>query len=205
MSKTVIIDYGMGNLHSIQNMAKYLGYECLISDDRKEIEQADKLILPGVGNFGMAMKELRERDFISVLNSRVQGDKIPIMGICLGMQLLTDFSEEGQCEGLGWIPAQTKRFLFENPQLKIPHMGWDYAAVNRMAPIVNGVSEKDRYYFVHSYYVKCDSDEFAVAKTDYGIIFDSVIQNGNVVGTQFHPEKSHQYGMKILKNFLERY
>ena len=97
MSKTVIIDYGMGNLYSIQNMAKYLGHECLISDDRKEIGQADKLILPGVGNFGMAMKELRSRDLISVLNYRVRDEKVPVMGICLGMQLLTDFSEEGQC------------------------------------------------------------------------------------------------------------
>ncbi len=205
MSKTVIIDYGMGNLYSIQNMAKYLGHECLISDDRKEIGQADKLILPGVGNFGMAMKELRSRDLISVLNYRVRDEKVPVMGICLGMQLLTDFSEEGQCEGIGWIPAQTRRFAFKGDQLKIPHMGWDYAKVNRKAPIVSNVEERDRYYFVHSYYVTCDRDEFSVAKTEYGIIFDSIIQNGNVVGTQFHPEKSHQFGMKILKNFLEKY
>lgn len=202
----IIIDYGMGNIASISNMAKYLGYDCTISSDINIIESATKLILPGVGHFGAAMRELQKRELISVLNKKVMEEKTPVMGICLGMQLLTNYSEEGNCKGLGWIDAEVKKFKFETGKgLKIPHMGWNFIHINHFAEIVDDVEEDSRYYFVHSYAVKCNQTKQSVASTEYGYDFDSIIQNENVVGTQFHPEKSHRYGMKILNNFLEKY
>lgn len=200
----VIIDYGMGNVSSIKNMAKYLGYECTVSDAISDIETAEKLILPGVGNFGKAMQALTQRNLIPLLNRKAMEEKKPLLGICLGMQLLTNYSEEGNCKGLGWIDAEVKKFTFPSrTDLKIPHMGWDYIDVLQNSKIVENLIENSRFYFVHSYAVHCNRAEQAIASTEYGYSFHSIIQNENVVGTQFHPEKSHKYGMKILKNFLE--
>ena len=202
----LIVDYGMGNIASICNMAKYLGYDCAVSANIEDIEKATKLILPGVGHFGAAMEELRRCQLIDVLNRKAIEERVPVLGICLGMQLLTNYSEEGNCKGLGWIDAEVKRFNFEEGmKLKIPHMGWDYIHINNVSKIVGDVVEDSRYYFVHSYAVHCNQVDQSVASTEYGYFFDSIIQNENIVGTQFHPEKSHKYGMKILKNFLEKY
>lgn len=202
----VIVDYGMGNLSSIKNMAKYLGYECIISSLQRDIEEATKLILPGVGNFGAAMHQLQQQELISILNKKVIDEKTPVLGICLGMQLLTNYSEEGDCRGLGWIDAEVKKFSFSpEQQLKVPHMGWDYIQINHSNRLVEDVEDDSRYYFVHSYAVQCNNDQQSVAKTEYGYKFDSIIQRDNIVGTQFHPEKSHKYGMKILRNYLEKY
>lgn len=199
-----IVDYGMGNLNSVKNMLKYLGYDSSVTGDPEMIRGADKLILPGVGNFGMAMEIIRKSDFLDVLNYKVLEEKTPILGICLGMQLLLEHSEEGDCDGLGWIPGEVKKFEFpDKPQLKIPHMGWDYIEQCKDSPLFAGSEGGERYYFVHSYYVRCRNREDAAATTEYGISFDSVVERGNIMGTQFHPEKSHKFGMDILRNFAK--
>ncbi len=199
-----IVDYGMGNLNSVKNMLKYLGYDSTVTGDPELIRQADKLILPGVGHFGMAMDVIRKSDFLDILNDKVLEEKTPILGICLGMQLLLEYSEEGDCDGLGWIPGQVKKFEFpDQPQLKIPHMGWDYIEKCKDSPLFADSVGGERYYFVHSYYVRCTDREDAAATTAYGFSFDSVVERGNIMGTQFHPEKSHKFGMGILKNFAK--
>lgn len=199
-----IIDYGMGNLGSVHNMIKKIGYDSIITSDKEKILKADKLILPGVGRFDAGMNNLMEKGLIDILNEKVQVDKTPILGICLGMQLITNFSEEGKVKGLGWIDAETLKFNFDNNKdLKVPHMGWNFIKKINKSKVIDEMYENSRFYFVHSYYVKCKSRENVVATTNYGFDFDSIIQNNNVVGTQFHPEKSHKFGMKILNNFLE--
>lgn len=202
----VIVDYGMGNLFSVKNMIKYLGHDSTISGDKQVISQADRLILPGVGNFGSAMQIIRESGMQDILNQKVLVDKVPILGICLGMQLLTEYSEEGDCKGLGWIPGDVTRFRFpDEKEYKVPHMGWDYIHMEHDSELMRDVVQDSRYYFVHSYYVTCKNRANAIATTEYGVKFDSIIQKDNVVGTQFHPEKSHKFGMKILQNFLENF
>ena len=146
-----IVDYGMGNLNSVKNMLKYLGYDSIVTGEQEIIRKADKLILPGVGNFGMAMDVIRKSDFLDTLNHKVLEEKTPILGICLGMQLLLEHSEEGDCDGLGWIPGEVKKFEFpDKPQLKIPHMGWDYIEKCKESPLFDGSAVGERYYFVHS-------------------------------------------------------
>lgn len=200
----VIVDYGMGNLYSVKNMLKYLGYDSEVTGEASRIEAADKLILPGVGNFGMAMEVIRQTGLLDILNHKVLEEKTPILGICLGMQLLLGHSEEGNCDGLGWIPGQVKRFVFpEHPELKVPHMGWDYIEMQKPSPLFDGLAGGGRYYFVHSYYVDCQDRADVAAITEYGIRFDSVVQRDNIMGTQFHPEKSHKFGMEILGNFAK--
>lgn len=199
-----IVDYGMGNLNSVKNMLKYLGYDSKVTGDISGIESADKLILPGVGNFGRAMEIIRHSGLTDVLNYKVLEKKTPILGICLGMQLLMEYSEEGECEGLCWIPGTVKKFAFpDQPELKIPHMGWDYIEKQKDSPLLADSADDGRYYFVHSYYVTCTERNDAAATTEYGIRFDSVVQRDNIMGTQFHPEKSHRFGMKILDNFAK--
>lgn len=200
----VIVDYGMGNLYSVKNMLKYLGYDSDVTGEISRIEAADKLILPGVGNFGKAMDVIRQSGLVEVLNRKVLEEKTPILGICLGMQLLLEYSEEGDCNGFGWIPGEVKKFDFpEHPELKIPHMGWDYIEKQKKSHLFSDLTDGERYYFVHSYYVKCRNSADVAATTEYGIRFDSVIQRNNIMGTQFHPEKSHRFGMEILGNFAK--
>lgn len=196
----------MGNLYSVRNMIKYLGYEAAVTRECEEILKADKLILPGVGNFGKAMQAISSMNLQNTLNEKVIEQRTPILGICLGMQLLTDYSEEGECSGLGWISGKVKHFdLPNNFELKVPHMGWDNIQIQSNSNLVQQTELDARYYFVHSYYVLCQNRNNVVATTEYGVRFDSIIQQGNIVGTQFHPEKSHKFGMKIFKNFLEKY
>lgn len=205
MKMVVIIDYGMGNLGSIQNRLKRIGAQATISSKTADIEKAEKLILPGVGHFDAGMENLEKRRLLSVLEKRVIAERTPILGICLGMQLLTKKSEEGDCAGLGWIDAETKKFDFqgENDSLKIPHMGWNSLEKKRGCPLLDGLPASVTYYFVHSYYVDCNDSTDIVATTSYGYDFAAIIQKDNIFGTQFHPEKSHQYGITLLKNFLE--
>ncbi|PCJ67836.1 MAG: imidazole glycerol phosphate synthase subunit HisH [Bacteroidetes bacterium] len=196
-----IVDYGLGNLNSIKNMFRFIGVESEIASDPNVINEAQKLLLPGVGAFDAAMSKLNESNLIPVLNKKVLEDKIPILGICLGMQLLTNGSEEGKLSGLGWIDAQTIKFKFDTGE-KIPHMGWNKVEQVSDSKLISGLPSLSRYYFVHSYYVKVAVEKNSILKTQYGgLLFDSAIQNNNIMGTQFHPEKSHKFGMKLLSNF----
>ncbi|MFN5673976.1 MAG: imidazole glycerol phosphate synthase subunit HisH [Bacteroidia bacterium] len=197
-----IVDYGLGNLLSVKNMLKKIGINSKISNSINEINQAEKLILPGVGAFDNGMQRIRERGLESVLTKRVMNDKIPIFGICLGMQLLGKRSEEGNEAGLGWIDAETVKFQFTNKVLKVPHMGWDYIKVKTVNPLIS-INQKQRYYFVHSYHVKCNNTEDVMATCHYGIEFTSMIHRENIFGAQFHPEKSLSFGMELLQNFVK--
>lgn len=199
----VIIDYGMGNLGSIYNMIKKLGYNSVISSDIELIQQATKLVLPGVGAFDNGINNLNKYGIVPVLEKQVIEKKVPILGICLGMQLLTNSSEEGNCKGLGWINASTIRFKFEDSKMKVPHMGWNYVNIVRNNELFNDNTNESRFYFVHSYYVVCHSPNDVVTTTKYGHDFTSSFQHENIYGTQFHPEKSHKFGMKIFENFLK--
>jgi glutamine amidotransferase len=199
-----IINYGMGNLGSVQNMLKRIGAPCKISSDIKEIESAEKILLPGVGAFDAAIQKIDELNLRSVLVHKALDQKVPFLGICLGMQLLTRRSEEGILEGLDLIPAQTIKFKFENDStLKIPHMGWNFVTQNNPSKLTEGFTQDYRFYFVHSYKVVCDKNENSILKTNYGGEFDSAIQKDNIYGAQFHPEKSHKYGMHLLTNFTK--
>lgn len=201
----IIIDYGMGNLGSILNMLKKIGTPAKVSSDLQEIDSANKLILPGVGAFDTAMKRLAELEMIDLLNDKVLVRKTPTLGVCLGMQLLTKGSEEGTLPGLGWIDAETIRFRFDPKQtnLKIPHMGWNTVRICREGTLFQGLDGEARFYFVHSYHVVCHQTGDILATTDHGYDCVSALQRGNIMGAQFHPEKSHKFGMKLLKNFAE--
>jgi glutamine amidotransferase len=200
----VIIDYGIGNLGSILNMMKKIGAAVKISMDEADILCAKKLILPGVGAFDEGMTKLVESGLLQALNRKVLGEECPILGICLGMQLLTKSSEEGQLPGLGWIQARTRKFRFvgEAAHLKIPHMGWNEVKPSSNSLLFAGFDQLPRFYFVHSYHVYCDNEEDILATTLYGYEFTSAIKRGNIMGTQFHPEKSHKYGMQLFRNFV---
>ena len=196
-----IINYGMGNLGSMKNMFKRIGFNSTIEDDPNEILKASKLVLPGVGSYDTAIKFLSEKkNMIEVLEKKVLLEKIPILGVCLGMQLFTNHSEEGFLPGLGWIEGETKKFP-KSINLKVPHMGWNYIKKGNNNPLSLGLDMNSKYYFVHSYYVKVKNAEHSVLTTSYGIEFDSAISKENIYGVQFHPEKSHRYGMQILQNF----
>lgn len=201
-----IIDYGLGNLGSMLNMLKKIGANALVSSDHDIISKADKIILPGVGSFDSGMRNLNERNLIPLLNKMILKEKIPILGICLGMQLLGKRSEEGQLPGLGWLDAETVRFNFQddNTNLKIPHMGWNQLTVKKAHPLFTDLEDTNRFYFVHSYHVVCANPDTVLASTSYGFDFASAIVKDNILGVQFHPEKSHKFGMRLLKNFVEQ-
>jgi len=200
----VIIDYGMGNLRSILRKFERIKLDAIISSEKNDILKASKLILPGVGHFGQAMNNIHRLDLKSVLDEKVLHEKTPILGICLGMQLLTGYSEEGNIKGLEWIDAITQRFDFSKNEhkLRVPHVGWNNLKLLTSSILLQNIDLSKRFYFTHSYFVKCQQAEYAITETDYGINFHSIIQKDNIYGTQFHPEKSHMYGLNIIKNFV---
>jgi len=198
-----IVDYGMGNLGSIFNMFKRVGVLSKITSELGDIKSAKKLLLPGVGSFDKAMQKINNSKIRDVLDYKVLNEQTPILGICLGMQLLTKSSEEGKEKGLGYIDAHTMKFSFENKNIKVPHMGWNMVLKSKNSLITNGFVNESRFYFVHSYYVKVQNEENSILKTNYGLEFDSAIQRDNIYGAQFHPEKSHKFGMKLFENFAK--
>lgn len=201
-----VIDYGMGNVGSIINILNKIGANAILTNDIQQVEAADKLILPGVGAFDNGMRNLNEAGFSEAIKVHAMEKRKPLLGICLGMQLLGRRSEEGEEKGLGLIPFDNKRFKFENNvNLKIPHMGWDVVE-NTIAndPLLMGLSSLQRYYFVHSYHAVCDNEDNVLMRCDYGYYFAAAVKKGNVYGVQFHPEKSHRFGMALLENFARR-
>lgn len=202
---TVIVDYGMGNLGSIRNMVHQIGSEAILSSGVADIRHAKKLILPGVGAFDAGMAHLNELGLIPALEEKVIKEKIPILGICLGLQLFSKKSEEGIKPGLGWIDAETVRFRIEKSSgsLRIPHMGWNTVQKTHESRLFCHLPGDVRFYFVHSYHVLCGNRDDEVLKTRYGHDFTSAVEHDNIYGVQFHPEKSHKFGMQVLKNFLE--
>ena len=201
MTPLTIVDYGVGNLGSIANMLKKIGVPAVIVSDPRGVAQATKLILPGVGAFDAGMENLAARGLVDVLNERVLAARVPLLGLCLGMQLLTKSSEEGRREGLGWINAVTRRFAFG--PLKVPHMGWNSVELTAPHPLVSELPPDSRFYFVHSYFVECASPAPIVGRTTYGEEFTSIVARDNIMGVQFHPEKSHRFGMALLRGFAQ--
>jgi len=201
---TVIVDYGMGNIGSITNMLKKVGSEAVASSDADVIAGAERLILPGVGAFDHGMTRLREMRLIDVLHARVVQAGVPVLGICLGMQLMTNSSEEGRMPGLGWIDAETVRFKFGAAQadLKIPHMGWNSVTIAKQDELFQTMRHPPRFYFVHSYHAVCNHGEDILVRAQHGYEFVAGFAKANITGVQFHPEKSHKYGMEFLRNWI---
>jgi len=200
---TTIIDYGMGNLGSIQNMLKKIGHASEITADAGYIAKASKIILPGVGAFDRAMSNLKALELIEPIRKKA-AEGTPLLGICLGMQLLSEGSEEGILPGLGLIPGKVVRFVVPEGY-KVPHMGWNVVQYQKGCRLFEGFDafEESRFYFVHSYHFVCRDVSHIAASTVYGAAFTSSVFDKNVYGVQFHPEKSHKYGMLLLKNFIE--
>ncbi len=199
----VIIDYGIGNLNSVANMVRHVGGKYHITSNPSEIASADKLILPGVGAFDRGMEALHESGITDALSTAVLQQSVPILGICLGMQLMTKKSEEGRLAGLGWLDAEVRRFHFpELSNLKIPHMGWNTVSTLRENPLIQ-LEERQRFYFVHSYYVSCADETDVLATCNYGYDFVAAFARDNIFGVQFHPEKSHRFGMALIRQYVE--
>ena len=197
-----IVDYGMGNLGSILNMFKRIGVKAVITTEPEAIRSAEKILLPGVGAFDVAMTHINGSGLREILEQKAKVERIPILGICLGMQLFTRGSEEGELPGLGWIPGETKRFPGQG-DLKVPHMGWNMVIPSTPSCLTHNLPDESRFYFVHSYCVTVDNPKHSILKTRYGVEFESGIAWENIFGVQFHPEKSHKFGMQLLKNFSE--
>ena len=202
-----IVDYGVGNLASIKNMLKKIGAEAQISSDPSVISAAEKLILPGVGAFDTCAQKLQESGLTGLLNQKALVEKIPVLGICVGMQLLMSGSEEGILPGLGWINGKIIRFRQDQlpSELKIPHMGWTDVFPNKSSRLFDNMYEDPRFYFVHSYHPAADNDSDVLVYAQYGYKFAAGLEHENIMGVQFHPEKSHKFGMKLLDNFVKYY
>jgi len=198
-----ILDYGMGNVKSILNIINKVGGEATISSDVDKILDAEKIILPGIGSFDTGIKNLTEQGLIPILNKKVLKEKTPFLGICLGMQLITQRSEEGTLNGLGWLDAETVKFKSLKNNLKVPHMGWNYVVVKKNSKLFKDMYNNPRFYFVHSYYVQCKDENNILTTTEYGFDFVSAVEKDNIYATQFHPEKSHKFGMKLMENFVK--
>ncbi|MEK6945623.1 MAG: imidazole glycerol phosphate synthase subunit HisH [Nanoarchaeota archaeon] len=199
-----IIDYGLGNLRSISNALTSLNIAHEITNNPSKIEKADKLILPGVGAFKTGMKNLRDLGVIDILNKEVLTKKKPVLGICLGMQLMCQKSYEGGvCDGLGWIDAEVVKFNFPGNNLRIPHVGWNDTKCDSSCPILSSAGEKQTFYFVHSYYPNISDPSIIKGVCNYGHDFCAILQKDNIFATQFHPEKSQYEGLEILRKFNE--
>ena len=199
----VIADYGVGNLQSVERMLRKAGAEAKLSSDADEIRSADKLVLPGVGNFGHCVNELRAAPFFDALEWFALEAKRPLLGICVGAQMLGKSSEEApDVAGLGWVDMVCKRFE-DRPEYRVPNMGWNTITPTGTSPLFQHLDDTSRFYFVHSYYMDCADPDLAIASVEYGFDYICAINKGNISGVQFHPEKSLRHGMMILKAFAE--
>jgi len=204
-----IIDYGVGNIGSIANMLKKIGSDSIITSNQEKIKEADKIILCGIGAFDDGMAKLEQMNIVDVLRQKVLEEKTPILGVCLGMQLFTKASEEGKKRGLCFVEGYTRRFNFsgiETPNpLRVPHMGWNEVKTLKSSRLCENMYEDSRFYFVHSYHVVLERTEDELFQTTYGYNFTSSFERDNIIGVQFHPEKSHKYGMRLYENFVKNY
>ena len=200
MKEIVIVDYGLGNIGSLLNMLEHIGVEARISNAANDIIDAEKLVLPGVGAFDYAMEKLEEEKLIEILNFKVVEKSCPILGVCLGMQLMCRSSEEGVKSGLGWVEGDVKR-IASKPGVVIPHMGWNYAKQTKVSPLTQELYSDSRFYFVHSFYVELVTKTDEILSCEYESEFTCGFQVGNIYGVQFHPEKSHRFGKQLLSNF----
>ena len=203
-----IVDYGLGNLASVLNMLRRVGGDAMVTSSPAAIRSASKLILPGVGAFDAGMRNIRTRGLESILQEMALERRVPVLGVCLGMQLLSHFSSEGIEPGLGWLDAHTLKIEPDSafPQLRLPHMGWNRVqVVNPAHPLLaDSAPPEPRYYFAHSYHVVCRDPGDIVATVTHGAVMTAIVGKGNIMGTQFHPEKSHRFGMALLANFVAR-
>lgn len=201
----VVIDYGMGNLGSVANIIKKVGHKCIVSSDIEVIRSATKLILPGVGSFDNGMENLNNSGISQLITEKVKEEQTPVLGVCLGAQLMLDSSEEGKLQGLGWIKGSVIKFRFAEKGIneRIPHMGWNQVTIKKENPVFKNMYEEPKFYFVHTYHFILSDNSDALTTTEYGYEFVSGFSRGNITGLQFHPEKSHKYGMLVYKNFLE--
>lgn len=203
MRTVTIVDYGMGNLHSVVKKFRRIGGEPLVTSNPRDVVAADKLVLPGVGHFKSAMERLETSGLKAGLHEAVMGRGVPILGICLGMQLLGRHSEEGDAQGLGWLDADVVRFRVSDSGLyKIPQMGWNTLDIRRDGRLTPGLVREPEFYFAHAYHMVCRDQSDVLAETTYDYAFPSAVERNNVYGVQFHPEKSHDVGEALLRNFL---
>lgn len=200
-----IVDYGLGNIQAFMTMFKRLGVEALRATNAAELAGASKLIIPGVGAFDHAMELLDQSGMLPTLEALVLNDRRPVLGICVGMQILASSSEEGKLPGLGWVPGRVRSFRSErrSVDLPLPHMGWNDVQVRAGAPLFEKLEDDARFYFLHSFYFECDDPSHVAATASYGLDFDCAVSVDNIHGVQFHPEKSHHFGAQLLKNFAE--
>lgn len=196
-----LVDYGLGNLNAFLTIFKNLRIQAVAAASPEELAQASKLILPGVGAFDWAMTRLDQSGLRSALDDLVLKEKIPVLGVCVGMQIMADSSEEGSSPGLGWIPGRITKAKTATKDLPLPHMGWNTIRASKPSALLSNLDRKS-FYFLHSYHFD-DSPEYSIAETQYADWFVSAVGNGNIMGTQFHPEKSHENGITLLKNFAE--
>lgn len=201
--KIVIVDYGMGNLHSVYKKFLRLKTEVVVSSDSKTIATAYKLVLPGVGNFSKAIQNIDKLGLRDILNETAMVKKIPILGICLGMQIMASHSEEGNCAGFGWFDAKVVRFNHDNKIFRNPHMGWNNLQTKKDSLLMQGITELDEFYFVHSFHYMANNLADVLNETEYNYLFCSAVEKENIFGVQYHPEKSHDSGDRLLENFLK--
>lgn len=201
-----VVDYGVGNIQAFMNVFRRLGVEALRADTSNALSEATRVILPGVGHFDHAMQRLNDSGLRPVLEERVIGAKVPVIGICVGMQMLAQGSDEGEMSGLGWIPGRVRAFStnLQSERLPMPHMGWNTVSPKLGSRLFsNGFEDLPQFYFLHSFYFDAESKADVAATADYGFSFDAVVSRGHLHGVQFHPEKSHHWGEQLLKNFIE--
>ena len=200
----IIVDYGTGNLNSVKRSLDILGVSSIVSSDPIDIASAEKIILPGVGHFGKAMSNLKRLNLLDPLHDAALVKRKPILGICLGMELMAEKSEEGNANGLGWFEAEIIQFNISNKkQYKVPHMGWNQICIKKNSSLMKNVPECSEFYFVHSYHLKIKNQSDLLNETEYEVTFPSAIEKDNIFGVQYHPEKSHDAGLQLLKNFIE--